>query len=217
MRLRRPRAGEDDSFLDLVADAAASDAASERVREEQAANARSLALEQAAHAMDVMEPIIGETVAALKRLRVGTSAYPLDRLLAPTGRVAGEQTFGGWRDTRHKSIERARAVDKYRRSLGVRSRYRGWRLPGPIACGVTHRGSLGRDGPQQDIPSTLESMFLDQTLRSWGFSHFSGDGLCLVVSGEPRCYVDVQLANHQSLLALNPFRFEPEAFRAASR
>ncbi len=60
----------------------------------------------------------------------------------------------------------------------------------------------------------LDALFLDEKLRAWGFStSLKISGLCVLVVGEPRCYIDVQLDDAALPGSLNPLRCSPDALR----
>lgn len=180
-----------DPFLDLVAAAKSAHAASRATDAAAQADAAISELERAARSMDIIEPILQETVDALRRLGVRTSKLdllpPRDSLGPAREGILG----GGWvaGEPTSRSIE---DVGAYRRSIGFKRCCKGWKLRGPIDCGVTWHfvPETGSDKPRP-VTETLNHLLLEHRLRAWTFSHVNSP--CAIVAGEPRCYVKVKI------------------------
>lgn len=164
-----PRDGD---FLDLVADATTTAAQSASARDAESAHKSWTALENAERSMAILEPILRETVDALRRLHVRPTKFNLGGC-----RVGGQYAATGTQGTTGNSEE----VSAYGRSIGLfkffsGSHCRGWRLLGPI-----DRGSSG-----------IGVVLLEHRFRVWAYGAYGDRGLHLTafVTGEPRCYVD---------------------------
>lgn len=193
------------SFSELVDAAVSEHSESARQYAAESAYAAQRRLELAEHVMRVIEPILTEGVAALRRLgvRASTMSYsrpgPRHGVFSGSpqfGRVGGVQIYGGWRKASGLAAEEL--TGQYYASVGYRpGLQQGWTLTA-VDYGAAP-------------PTTPAYLMLEENLRSWAFNYDEGR-VCVVMAGQPRCYVDIQI-DEEIPGALTPLTFRPDVLR----